>query len=276
MRTVEVLPSGQKIVSREEWLTARIELLKKEKELTRRQDELSRQRAALPCVAVEKEYTFEGPLGRVSLADLFGGRSQLAVYHFMFGPDWAEGGPSCSFVADHLNAMLPHLAARDVALAVVSRAPLPKLEAFQRRLGWQLPFVSSFGSDFNSDYHASFTAEELATGRVQYNFAVQNFPSAEAPGMSVFFKTADGTVFHTYSAYARGVEPLVGAYALLDLVPKGRNEDELSFPMAWVRYHDRYDSNVFLDEKKPYWPSEASEPSAATPACGCESGGTRS
>ncbi len=276
MKTAEVLPSGQKIVSREEWLAARIELLKEEKELTRRRDELSRQRRALPCVPVEKEYTFDGPLGRVSLADLFGGRSQLAVYHFMFGPDWAEGCPSCSFVADHLSGMLPHLAARDVTLAVVSRAPLPKLEAFQRRLGWQFPLVSSFGSDFNSDYHVSFTPEELAGGRVEYNFAAQDFPSAEAPGVSVFFKTADGAVFHTYSAYARGVEPLVGTYALLDLVPKGRDEDGLSFSMAWVRYHDRYDTGVFLDPTKPYWPSEAAEPSASVSACGCGAGGARS
>lgn len=271
MNTAEVLPSGQKVVSREEWLAARVELLTKEKELTRLRDEQARQRRELPCVKVEKEYKFDGPHGRVTLAELFGGRSQLVVYHFMFGPDWAEGCPSCSFVADHLGGMLPHLAARDVTLAVVSRAPLAKIEAFKQRMGWRFPWVSSAANDFNFDYHVSFTPDELAGGTVEYNYAAQSFPSTEAPGVSVFSKTADGTVFHTYSTFARGGEALLGTYAVLDLVPKGRDEAALKFSMAWVRYHDRYGTDVFLDPTKPYWPSvEEAVPAAA--ACGCGSG----
>jgi predicted dithiol-disulfide oxidoreductase (DUF899 family) len=267
MKTVEVLPSGQKVVSRDEWLRARVELLKREKELTRLRDEQARQRRELPCVRVEKEYAFDGPHGRVTLAGLFGGRSQLVVYHFMFGPDWAEGCPSCSYVADHLDTMLPHLAARDVTLEVVSRAPLPKIAAFRQRMGWRFPWVSSFGNDFNFDYHVSFTADEFAGGKVRYNFAEQKFPSAEAPGVSVFSRDAGGDVYHTYSAYGRGVESLLGTYTVLDMVPKGRDEAGLSFPMAWVRYHDRYGTDVFLDAAKPYWPAEVSAP--ATAACGC-------
>jgi predicted dithiol-disulfide oxidoreductase (DUF899 family) len=274
MKTVEALPSGQKVVSREEWLLARVELLKHEKELTRLRDEQSRQRRALPCVRVEKEYAFDGPSGRVALADLFGGRSQLAVYHFMFDPNWAEGCPSCSFVADHFDGMLPHLAARDVTFVAVARAPLHKIEAFQRRMGWRFPWVSSLGSDFNSDFHVSFTADELATGKVSYNFGVQPFPSTEAPGLSVFFKSADGAVFHTYSTYGRGGEVLMGTYALLDLVPRGRDEGSLRFTMEWVRYHDRYGTDVFLDPTRPYWPNLESAPAATT--CECGAGGARS
>ena len=269
METVEVLPSGQKVVSRDEWLAARVELLKKEKELTRLRDEQSRQRRALPCVRVEKEYVFDGPHGRVTLAGLFGGRTQLVVYHFMFGPDWAEGCPSCSFLADHLDGMLPHLAARDVTLAAVSRAPMAKIAAFKQRMGWRFPWVSSSGTDFNRDYHVSFTADELARGPVRYNFGVQGFPSTEAPGVSVFATTA-GAVFHTYSAYARGGEALLGAYAILDLVPKGRDEGGLGFTMGWVRHHDRYGTDVFLDPTKPYWPSTSQTPAAT--ACGCGAG----
>jgi predicted dithiol-disulfide oxidoreductase (DUF899 family) len=269
MKTVDVLPSGQKVVSRDEWLAARVGLLKKEKELTRLRDEQARLRRELPCVKVEKEYGFDGPHGRVTLADLFGGRGQLVVYHFMFGPDWAEGCPSCSFVADHLNGMLPHLAARDVALAAVSRAPLAKIAAFRERMGWRFPWVSSSGTDFNADYRVSFTKEELARGKVRYNFGEQEFPSAEAPGVSVFVK-AGGDVFHTYSAYARGVEPLVGTYTVLDLVPKGRDEAGLGFSMAWVRHHDRYGTDVFLDPTKPYWPAVEATP--VTAACGCGEG----
>jgi predicted dithiol-disulfide oxidoreductase (DUF899 family) len=267
MTTVDVLPTGHKVVSRDEWRAARVALLEKEKELTRLRDEQARLRRELPCVKVEKEYVFDGPHGRVSLADLFGGRGQLVVYHFMFGPDWAEGCPSCSFVADHLDAMLPHLAARDVSLAVVSRAPLAKITAFQERMGWRFPWVSSADTDFNADYRVSFTPEEMARGKVRYNFTEQEFPSAEAPGVSVFLK-ADGDLFHTYSSYARGVEPLVGTYAVLDLVPKGRDEGGLGFSMAWVRHHDRYGTDVFLDPTKPYWPKVESAPAA----CGCGAG----
>jgi predicted dithiol-disulfide oxidoreductase (DUF899 family) len=278
MTTASVLPAGQRIASREEWLAARTALLTEEKELTRRRDELARRRRELPAVRVEKDYGFDGPLGRTTLAGLFGGRTQLVVYHFMFGPDWAEGCPSCSFVADHLDGMLPHLAARDVALAAVARAPLPKIEAFRRRMGWRFPFVSAAGTDFNYDFRVSFTAEERAGGTVRYNFADQEFPSAEAPGVSTFCRDAEGAVFHTYSAYARGVEPLVGTYAVLDLVPKGRDEAGLDFSMAWVRHHDRYGTDVFLDPTKPYWPAAAPDATAAPPAatgCGCGAKETR-
>jgi predicted dithiol-disulfide oxidoreductase (DUF899 family) len=273
MKTAEKLPTGQRVVSPNEWLKARVELLEKEKELTRLHDDLARRRRELPGVRVDKEYAFDGPHGRVTLAGLFGGRSQLVVYHFMFGPDWAEGCPSCSFVADHLDGMLPHLAARDVSLAAVARAPLPKIAEFQRRMGWRFPWVSSFGTDFNSDYRVSFTPDELAKGKVRYNFGEQEFPSAEAPGVSVFVKDAAGDVFHTYSAYARGVEPLVGTYTVLDFVPKGRDEAGLRFPMAWVRHHDRYGSDVFLDPTQPYWPAAEPAPVTAATACGCGTGG---
>ena len=270
MKTVEVLPSGQKVVSREEWLAARVELLKKEKELTRLRDEQARQRRDLPCVKVEKEYRFDGPHGPVTLAELFGGRSQLVVYHFMFGPDWAEGCPSCSFIADHLDGMLPHLGARDVTLAAVSLAPLAKIEGFKQRMGWRFPWVSSFENDFNFDYRVSFAPDDLAGGKVEYNYARQEFPSAEAPGVSVFAKTTGG-VFHTYSTFARGGEGLLGTYTVLDMVPKGRDEAALKFSMAWVRYHDRYGTDVFLDPTKPYWPSAATDEEPAA-ACGCGAG----
>jgi predicted dithiol-disulfide oxidoreductase (DUF899 family) len=268
MKTTEKPASGHKIVSRDEWLSARIELLKKEKELTRLRDEQSRQRRELPWVKVEKNYVFDTPDGERTLADLFDGRSQLVVYHFMFGPDWAEGCPSCSFVADHIDGALVHLAARDVTLAMVSRAPLPKIEAFKKRMGWRFRWVSSFENDFNFDYHVSFTKDEKANGKVNYNFGREEFPSNEAPGISVFSKSANGEIFHTYSAYARGLEPLVGTYTLLDLVPKGRDEDGLGFTMEWVRHHDRYGTDIFLDPTKPYWP-EIARAATATDACAC-------
>lgn len=258
----------QKIASPEEWLAARMELLKKEKELTRLGDEVSAARRELPRVAVKKNYSFEGPGGKVALADLFAGRSQLVIQHFMFGPDWQEGCPSCSYMADHTDAMLPHLAARDVAMAAVSRAPLAKIEAFKKRMGWRFPWVSSHGGDFNGDFHVSFTEAELARGAVHYNYMMQEFPSAEAPALSVFCRDAAGGVFHTYSTYGRGVEVLMGTYRILDLVPKGRDEEGLSFEMAWVRHHDRYGTNEFADADRPYWPETAREeaPAPATTA----------
>jgi predicted dithiol-disulfide oxidoreductase (DUF899 family) len=249
----------QRIVSRDEWLAARRQHLAQEKELTRLRDELARKRRELPWVKVEKRYDFDGPGGKQSLGDLFAGRSQLVVYHFMFGPDWQEGCPSCSFVSDHVDGALAHLAARDVSLAMVSRAPLAKLEAFRRRMGWRFPWVSSYGSDFNRDFHVSFTPDERAQGAVDYNYTRQEFPSEEAPGISVFAKDASGDIFHTYSAYGRGVEPLVGTYMILDLVPKGRDEDRLGFSMSWVRHHDRYGTDTFADADKPYWPATAEE-----------------
>ena len=191
----------------------------------------------------------KGRDGKVTLAELFAGRSQLVIYHFMFGPDWQEGCPSCSFVSDHIDGALAHLAARDVTMVMVSRAPLAKIEAFKKRMGWRFKWVSSYGSDFNPDFHVSFTKDEMAQGKVNYNYTMQEFPSEEAPGISVFYKDADGDVFHTYSTYGRGVEPLVGTYMILDMVPKGRDEDQLGFTMEWVRHHDRYGTDEFADAK---------------------------
>jgi predicted dithiol-disulfide oxidoreductase (DUF899 family) len=261
--TAETPLSEHRIVSRDEWLASRIELLKKEKELTRLRDEQSRQRRELPWVKVDKNYVFDAPEGRRTLAELFHGRSQLVIYHFMFGPEWEEGCPSCSFTCDHVDGSLAHLAARDVTLAMVSRAPLAKIEAFKKRMGWRFPWVSSYGSDFNRDFHVSFTKAESSQGKVSYNYAMQDFPSEEAPGISVFYKDRGGDVFHTYSTYGRGVEPLVGTYMILDMVPKGRDEGHLGFTMEWVRYHDRYGTDEFADASMPYWPETAS-PSSAT------------
>jgi predicted dithiol-disulfide oxidoreductase (DUF899 family) len=241
-----------RIVSRDEWLAARKELLIKEKALTRQRDTLSIERRQLPMVKVDKEYVFDAPGGRQTLADLFDGRSQLVVYHFMMGPAWKEGCPSCSLLADHIDASVVHLAQRDVTLLAISRAPLAKIEAFKRRMGWRFKWVSSYLNEFNRDYHVSFTNEEVASGKMYYNFEVGQFPSDEAPGLSVFFKSPGGAVFHTYSTYARGGEPFIGAYHYLDLVPKGRDEDGLAFTMAWVRHHDRYDSSYLVDPSKPY------------------------
>jgi predicted dithiol-disulfide oxidoreductase (DUF899 family) len=228
------------VVPHTEWLGARRDFLAKEKELTRLRDELSRQRRTLPWEKVEKRYEFDSTQGKVTLADLFDGRSQLVVYHFMFGPGWKEGCPSCSFVADHFDGLTVHLANRDTTLVVVSRAPLAEIEAFKKRMGWKFEWVSSNANDFNFDYHVSFTPEEKATGKVYYNYSKQEFPSEEAPGASVFAKDSAGEVFHTYSAYARGLDILLGAYNVLDMVPKGRDEDDLPHPMAWIRHHDRY------------------------------------
>lgn len=265
------------VVSREQWLEARKAHLLKEKELTRMHDALAAERRSLPWTKVDKAYTFDTPAGKRTLAELFGRHSQLVVYHFMFGPEWNEGCPSCSFVSDHLDGAVPHLAARDVALTMVSRAPLGKIQAFKSRMGWRFPWVSSHGTDFNADFGVSFTKEEMARGGVNYNYTVQPFPSEEAPGVSVFYKDAAGDVFHTYSTYGRGVEPLLGTYVILDMAPKGRDEDHLPFGMAWVRYHDRYGTDQFADADKPYWPNEdqlaaagKAAPKAST-GCGCAS-----
>ncbi len=228
------------IVTREEWLVARKQHLSKEKEFTRLRDELSRQRRELPWVRVEKRYVFEGPNGKETLADLFDGRSQLIVDHFMLGPGWKEGCVGCSFGADHIGGALVHLEHHDVTLVVVSRAPLPEIEAFKKRMGWRFKWVSSYGNDFNSDYHVSFTKDKMAKGKVYYNYDMHEFPSEEGPGASVFYKDGSGDIFHSYSSYARGLDMLVGAYNYLDLVPKGRDEGELPWTMAWVRHHDKY------------------------------------
>jgi predicted dithiol-disulfide oxidoreductase (DUF899 family) len=246
-----------KIVSREEWLVARKKLLAKEKQLTHDRDAIAAERRQLPWVKVEKNYVFDSPSGKKTLAELFDGKNQLIIYHFMFGPDWKEGCPSCSLNMDHTDGALMHLAQRDVSFAAISRAPFSKIEAFKKRMGWHFPWVSSYGTDFNYDYHASFTPEEVANGKLEYNFSLVEFPSAEAPGISVFYKDKKGDVFHTYSAYARGTESVVNTYNYLDLVPKGRDEDGLYFPMAWVRHHDRYEDGRLADADKPYWPAEA-------------------
>src|SRR6266481_2387836 len=195
-----------KVVGRAEWLEARRELLKKEKDLMRQKDAVSAERRKLPWVRVEKEYVFDTSGGKKTLADLFEGRSQLIVYHFMFGPEWQEGCPSCSFNMDHADGALVHLAQRDVSFAAISRAPISKIEGFKKRMGWKFPWVSSYETKFNYDFQASFTPEQLAKGKVEYNYDLVQFPSAEAPGVSVFYKDEDGNIFHTYSAYARGSE----------------------------------------------------------------------
>lgn len=228
------------VVSSVEWLRARKALLEKEKRFTRLSDELSAQRRALPWERVETEYVFEDSVGSVSLAELFGGRSQLIVYHFMYGPDWEAGCKSCSFMADHFEPAVVHLNQRDVSFAVVSRAPLEVLEAYKRRMGWSFRWVSSFANSFNSDFCVSFTPEEVEKGETYYNYTRASFPSTEAPGLSVFYRDASGAVFHTYSAYARGLDSYLTTYRYLDIVPKGRDEDGLDYTMEWVRRHDEY------------------------------------
>ncbi|MGF1611675.1 MAG: DUF899 domain-containing protein [Kiloniellales bacterium] len=229
------------VVSREEWLKARHELLAAEKEFTRQRDALTRRRMAMPWERVEKPYRFEGPDGALSLADLFDGRSQLIVYHFMFAPDWEEGCKSCSFWADNFNGIPVHLNHRDVTFMVVSRAPFAKIDAYRKRMGWSFPWVSSHGSDFNFDYHVSFTKDELASGKVRYNYGLVE-GCDELPGLSVFYKNENGELFHSYSCYGRGIDMVNGAYQFLDLVPKGRDEDAFDFSMEWVRRNDEYDS----------------------------------
>jgi predicted dithiol-disulfide oxidoreductase (DUF899 family) len=226
--------------SREKWLEARRDLLAAEKDLARRSDELARLRRQLPWVRVDKNYVFEGREGRVTLADLFDGRSQLIVQQFMLAPGWEQGCKSCSFMADHTDGMTVHLAHRDSAMVAISRAPLAEIERFRRRMGWQFKWVSSHGTDFNYDFGVSFTPEEVAKGRINYNYGNQPLSAEELPGVSVFAKDEAGDVFHTYSTYGRGVEVMMGTYRMLDLTPKGRDE-QAGRNMAWVRHHDRYE-----------------------------------
>lgn len=241
-----------KVVSHAEWLEARKQHLAREREFTHLRDEIGRQRRELPWEPVEKQYAFQGPRGAESLADLFDGRSQLIVYHFMFGPDWTEGCPGCSFLSDHFDGATIHLAHRDVTLAVVSRAPLPRIQEFQKRMGWHFHWVSSFGTDFNYDYGVSFTPEQVAANNVEYNYAPAQYPMEELPGLSVFARDSHGTIFHTYSSYARGGDILIGTYNFLDLVPKGRDEAALAHPMAWLRHHDKYTDGYFVDPTATY------------------------
>jgi len=235
---------SHEIVSASAWLAARKELLDKEKAFAHVREELTRARQALPWERVEKPYVFDGPSGELGLADLFDGRSQLIVYHFMFAPN-AEGGcKNCSFWADNFNPLVPHLKQRDVTLTAISRAPLAKLQAFQARFGWTFPWVSSGRSDFNFDYQASLRSAEVEAGTAVYNYRTFRGTNLDMPGVSVFYKDDSGAVFHTYSTYARGIEVLNTAYHYLDLTPKGRDEEELPTPMAWVRYRDRYDQSA--------------------------------
>jgi predicted dithiol-disulfide oxidoreductase (DUF899 family) len=231
---------NHKVVSRDEWLAAGKQLLTKEKELTRLRDQLSAERRELPWIKVEKPYVFDRPTGKETLADLFSGRSQLIVYHFMYPASWNEGCPSCSFRADNFNGIIVHLNHRDVTMVAVSKGPFEKLEAYKKRMGWTFKWVSFSGSDFNRDYHVSFTPEEMQKGEMYYNYTTTKFPVEEAPGISVFYRHEQGGIFHTYSCYARGLDMLNGAYHYLDLVPKGRDEDTLSYPMEWLRRHDQY------------------------------------
>lgn len=229
------------IVTRDHWLAERKALLAREKELTRLGDRIAAERRALPWVRLEQDYVFDTPDGPRRMSELFQGRRQLLVQHFMLGPGWEQGCKSCSFMADHLDGMAVHLAHRDIALLAVSRAPLVEIEAFKRRMGWRFAWASSHGNDFNRDFHVSFTPEERARGEVFYNFQMAPFPLEEAPGVSVFYKDDAGHIFHTYSTFGRGVEVMMGTYNLVDLTPKGRDEDELEYTMAWVRHHDRYE-----------------------------------
>jgi predicted dithiol-disulfide oxidoreductase (DUF899 family) len=229
-----------KVVAKDEWIAARKQLLAKEKEFTRLRDQLSEQRRAVPWERVDKDYAFEGPQGKESLAQIFDGRSQLVVYHFMFGPDWEDGCKSCSFWADNFNGIVDHLRQRDVGMVAVSAAPFQQLDAFRRRMGWSFKWLSSAGSDFNRDFDVSFTEAEREAGGGLYNFGTTRFRGPEAPGVSVFGKDEAGDVFHTYSCYARGLDLLNTAYNYLDLVPKGRDEDSFSYPMEWVRLRDEY------------------------------------
>jgi len=229
------------VVSRDEWLEARRKLLQEEKDFTRLRDQLSQKRRNLPWVKVEKEYSFEGPDGRQELAELFEDKSQLIVYHFMYGPDWEEACPSCSFWADNFNGINIHLKHRDANLVAISRASFEQIQAYKKRMAWDFKWLSSHGSDFNYDYQASFTADEMESGEMFYNFKMGSFPADESPGVSVFFKNPDGEVFHSYSCYARGLDMLNGAYQYMDLLPKGRDEDDLEFTMAWLRRHDQYE-----------------------------------
>jgi predicted dithiol-disulfide oxidoreductase (DUF899 family) len=228
-----------KVVSEKVWLAARKALLVKEKKFSRLRDQMNQQRRDLPWKKVDKEYVFDGPDGRETLSDLFAGRSQLIVYHFMFAPGWGEGCPHCSFWADHYDGTLAHLRQRDTTLVLVSHAPLKELAPFKKRMGWKIKWLSSFKNDFNFDFHVAFTPEEMKKGRVFYNYALNEPLAEEREGVSAFYKDGKGDIFHTYSAYARGIDMLNTTYHLLDLTAKGRNENP-DRPQDWVRYHDQY------------------------------------
>jgi predicted dithiol-disulfide oxidoreductase (DUF899 family) len=259
MKTTEATLRDHKVVSDEEWLRARKRLLKKEKELTHLRDEVNAERRKLPWLKVEKNYVFDAPGGRKTLADLFEGRSQLLVKHFMLGPGWEEGCVGCSFEVDHIEGALVHLEHHDVTYVAISRAPLAEIEAFKKRMGWRFMWVSSYHNDFNHDYHVSFTKEEIVRGKLFYNYRMKDVSMEELSGNSIFYKDDAGDIFHTYSAYGRGAEELIGTYMVLDLMPKGRNETGPSHDLTdWVRHHDKYDDGGFVDSTGRYQPSKDS------------------
>jgi predicted dithiol-disulfide oxidoreductase (DUF899 family) len=264
------LIESPRVVSQAEWLSARRELLMKEKQLTRQRDEIDRLRRELPWVKIEKNYLFDGPNGQQSLADLFEDRSQLIVSHFMFGPGWKEGCVGCSFRSDHVDGALAHLEHHDVSIVTISRAPLAEIEAFKKRMGWRFHWLSSYDSDFNYDYHVSFTKEEIATGKVYYNYESRKFVSEELSGISVFYKNETGEVFHTYSTHGRGDEMLDTTYMYLDLTPKGRNETGPGHNLGdWVRHHDRYDVAGVVDAGGRF---VAAQPPESSCRCGDQRG----
>ena len=233
-----------KVVDRETWLEARLDLLKKEKAFDKQRDALTRERQAMPWVAIDKTYVFEGPNGQESLADLFEGRSQLIVYHFMYHPSWGDQPcRSCSFWADNFNGIIVHLNARDVSMVAISKAKYAQISNYQKRMGWSFKWLSSYDNEFNRDFFVSFTDDEIANENGYYNYKRQRVPREEMQGMSVFARTADDTIYHTYSSYGRGVDMINGAYHLLDRVPKGRDEENLSWNQAWLRRHDEYEKD---------------------------------
>lgn len=235
-------------VDREAFQKAHAAFLEKEKAFTRERDELAKARRELPWEWVEKRYTFEGKEGKVSLADLFQGKHQLIVQHFMLGPGWKEGCPGCSFMADHIDGPLIHLQQRDVRFVAISRAPLAEIEKYRQRMGWHFPWYSSFGSDFNFDFNVSFTEKQKEAGKITYNYRTADYMGEELPGMSLFYRDEDGQVFHTYSTFARGAEQVMGTYVLMDMLPKGREEEPFKeHPMEWVRHHDKYGSSPQSD-----------------------------
>lgn len=266
--TLESPVAKHRVVSHSEWLAARRKFLAREKELTRLRDELRAERLALPWEAVGKPYVFETADGPRSLGDLFAGRSQLLVYHFMLGAGWEEGCPSCSYMMDHMDPLCPHFAARDITFVAISRAPFAEIARFKERMGWKFNWASSATNDFNDDFAVSFTREQMEAGKVAYNY--QTFPAGlmpveEMPGASAFARTPEGEVFHTYSTYSRGLDPLIGAYQWIDIAPRGRDEDGLAHPMAWVRHHDRYDAEYRVDATQPYTPPRGA---ISRPCCG--------
>ncbi|MGC1273089.1 MAG: thioredoxin family protein [Planctomycetaceae bacterium] len=247
------------VVPLAEWTARRKKLLLQEKAFTRMRDRLSAERRELPWVKVEKNYVFDGSDGPESLADLFAGRSQLLIKHFMFGPGWKEGCVGCSFESDHLEAARVHLEHHDVTVVAVSRAPRSEFEPFQKRMGWRFKWVSSHGNDFNYDYHVSFTPEEVAAGRAYYNYAESEIPADELSGFSVFYKNDAGEIYHTYSTFGRGAEELMGTYVVLDMTPRGRNETGPNHNLTdWVRHHDCYEDGGFVDATGRYRPENRS------------------